>query len=82
MVCSLALIIIPTAIPIAIKPSGIITSKLKLVNYPTQTIYWFIGLIAFSIPLFLKGEMKGQRLAVIPFVCGLACHKPKWDNYI
>ena len=40
--------------------------------YPTQTIYWFIGLIAFSIPLFLKGEMKGQRLAVIPFVCGLA----------
>lgn len=40
--------------------------------YPTQTIYWFIGLIAFSIPLFLKGEMKGQKLAIIPFICGLA----------
>lgn len=40
--------------------------------YPTQTIYWFIGLIAFSIPLFVKGEMKGERLAIIPFICGLA----------
>lgn len=40
--------------------------------YPTQTIYWFIGLIAFSIPLFVKGEMKGERLAIIPFVVGLA----------
>lgn len=39
---------------------------------PTQTIYWFIGLIAFSIPLFLKGEMSGQKLAIIPFICGLA----------
>lgn len=40
--------------------------------FPTQTIYWFIGLIAFSIPLFVKGEMKGERLAIIPFICGLA----------
>ena len=40
--------------------------------YPTQTIYWFIGLIAFSIPLFLKGEMKGEKLVIIPFICGLA----------
>ena len=40
--------------------------------YPTQTIYWFIGLIAFSIPLFVKGEMKGEKLAILPFVCGLA----------
>lgn len=40
--------------------------------YPTQTIYWFIGLIAFSIPLFVKGEMKGEKLAIVPFVCGLA----------
>lgn len=41
-------------------------------HYPTQTMYWFIGLIAFSIPLFLKGEMKGEKLKVIPLVCGLA----------
>lgn len=40
--------------------------------YPTQTIYWFIGLIAFSIPLFVKGEMKGEKLAIVPFICGLA----------
>ena len=40
--------------------------------YPTQTIYWFIGLIAFSIPLFVKGEMRGEKLAIVPFVCGLA----------
>ena len=40
--------------------------------YPTQTIYWFIGLIAFSIPLFVKGEMKGEKLAIVPFVCCLA----------
>ena len=39
---------------------------------PTQTVYWFIGLIALSIPLFLKGEMKGEKLAIIPFICGLA----------
>lgn len=41
-------------------------------HYPTQTMYWFIGLIAFSIPLFLKGEMKGEKLKIIPLVCGLA----------
>lgn len=41
-------------------------------NYPTQTMYWFIGLIAFSIPLFLKGEMKGEKLKLIPLICGVA----------
>lgn len=40
-------------------------------HYPTQTMYWFIGLIAFSIPLFLKGEMKGEKLKIIPLICGL-----------
>ena len=29
--------------------------------YPTQTIYWFIGLIAFSIPLFIKNEILKQK---------------------
>jgi len=41
-------------------------------HYPTQTMYWFIGLIAFSIPLFLKGEMQGERIKIIPLLCGLA----------
>lgn len=43
-----------------------------LFNYfPTQTMYWFIGLIAFSIPLFLKGEMKGERVKFIPLIVGM-----------
>lgn len=40
-------------------------------HYPTQTIYWFIGLIALSIPLFLKGEMKGEKIKFIPLLVGL-----------
>ena len=44
-----------------------------LFNYfPTQTMYWFIGLIAFSIPLFLKGEMQGEKTKVLPLILGLA----------
>ena len=39
--------------------------------YPTQTMYWFIGLIALSIPLFLKGEMQGEKLNVIALIVGL-----------
>ena len=40
-------------------------------HFPTQTMYWFIGLIAFSIPLFLKGEMQGEKVKVLPLVLGL-----------
>ena len=40
-------------------------------EFPTQTMYWFIGLIAFSIPLFLKGEMQGHKIKWLPLVCGL-----------
>lgn len=44
-----------------------------LFNYfPTQTMYWFIGLIAFSIPLFLKGEMQGEKIKLLPLILGLA----------
>lgn len=41
-------------------------------NFPTQTMYWFIGLIALSIPLFLKGELKGQKINVIALVLGIS----------
>lgn len=41
-------------------------------NFPTQTMYWFIGLIALSIPLFVKGELKGEKVKVIPLICGMA----------
>ena len=41
-------------------------------NYcPTQTMYWFIGLIAFSIPLFLKSELQGEKIKIIPLILGL-----------
>lgn len=39
---------------------------------PTQTIYWFIGLIAFSIPVFVKSEMKGCRFRFWSFAVGMA----------
>lgn len=41
-------------------------------HYPTQTMYWFIGLIAFSIPLFMKSEMEGEKISILPFVVGMA----------
>ena len=39
---------------------------------PIQTMYWFIGLIAFSIPVFMKSEMKGSKFYPISFVVGMA----------
>ena len=39
---------------------------------PTQTMYWFIGLIAFSIPIFVNQEMKGHKFNVVAFIIGLA----------
>lgn len=41
-------------------------------EFPTQTMYWFIGLIALSIPLFLKSEMEGQKIKLLPLLAGLA----------
>lgn len=41
-------------------------------HFPTQTIYWFIGLVVFSIPLFIKSEIKDQRLNWIWIVIGMA----------
>lgn len=40
--------------------------------YPTQTIYWFIGLVVFSIPLFMKSEVKGEKVNWIWIVLGMA----------
>ncbi len=41
-------------------------------DYPTQTMYWFIGLIALSIPLFIKGEMEGEKINLGWLIVGLA----------
>lgn len=40
--------------------------------YPTQTIYWFIGLVVFSIPLFLKSEVKGEKVNWVWILLGMA----------
>lgn len=41
-------------------------------EYPTETIYWFIGLVIFSIPLFLKSEMKEEKINWIWVIIGMA----------
>ena len=41
-------------------------------TYPTQTMYWFVGLVGFSIPVFMKSESKNNKLNWIALVCGLA----------
>lgn len=40
--------------------------------YPTQTIYWFIGLVVFSIPLFIKKEMSDKKFNWFALVAGMA----------
>ena len=40
-------------------------------DYPTQTIYWFIGLVVFSIPLFLKSEIKGEKINFLWVMLGM-----------
>ena len=37
---------------------------------PTPTMYWFIGLIAFSIPVFMRKEMHGSKIHWMAFVIG------------
>lgn len=40
-------------------------------EFPTQTIFWFIGLVVFSIPLFLKAEVKQDKLNWIWVIIGM-----------
>ncbi len=35
-----------------------------------ETIYWFMGLILFSIPIIIKEEMKGEKFNIIFFLIG------------
>lgn len=41
-------------------------------NYPTQTMFCFVGMVAFSIPSLVKTEMKDDRFSPIPFAVGCA----------
>ncbi|MEG0275641.1 MAG: DUF368 domain-containing protein [Coprobacillus sp.] len=40
--------------------------------FPTQTMYWFIGLVGASIPVFMKKEMIGMKIKPIHFIIGIA----------
>ncbi len=40
--------------------------------FPTQTMYWFIGLVGASIPVFMKKEMAGMKVKPIHFLIGVA----------
>lgn len=41
-------------------------------DYPTQTMYWFIGLVLFSIPIFMKSEMKTDKCSWLFVIIGMA----------
>ncbi|MDD4036626.1 MAG: DUF368 domain-containing protein [Bacilli bacterium] len=40
-------------------------------HYPTQTIYWFIGLITFSIPIIINTEIKKIKFSAPYFILGI-----------
>ena len=42
-----------------------------LEHFEAETIFWFMGLILFSIPLIVKKEMKGQNFSFIFFLIGI-----------
>ncbi len=39
---------------------------------PMPTVFWFIGLVAVSVPVFLKTQMKGLRVNVLSLLLGVA----------
>jgi putative membrane protein len=41
-------------------------------NYPTHTMFWFIGLIALSIPSVVKKELKGHSVSWFPLLAAAA----------
>lgn len=43
-----------------------------LKHMEAETIFWFMGLILFSIPLVVKKEMKNQKFNIIFFIIGIA----------
>ena len=40
-------------------------------HYPIHTIFWFIGLIALSIPSVIKNELKGHQISWGPVLTGI-----------
>lgn len=35
-----------------------------------ETIFWFMGLILFSVPIVIKEEMKGEKFSILAFLIG------------
>ncbi len=46
--------------------------ELSFASYPIQTMFCFVGMVAFSIPFLVKKEMKEDRFEIIPFIIGCA----------
>ncbi len=44
--------------------------ELTFAEYPTQTMFCFIGMVAFSIPILVKQEMKSDKFEPLPFILG------------
>lgn len=41
-------------------------------DYPVQTLFCFVGMVAFSIPSLIKSEMKNDKFKILPFLIGCA----------
>lgn len=41
-------------------------------HFQVQTMFWFVGLVGFSIPVFWKSESKNENIQWLPFLIGMA----------
>ncbi len=46
--------------------------EILFVQFPTQTMFCFVGMVGFSIPSLVKKEMKNDKFQIIPFLIGCA----------
>ena len=44
---------------------------IALSNFEAETIFWFMGLILFSVPIVAKKEMKDQKFSILFFLIGI-----------
>lgn len=40
-------------------------------HFPTQTMWWFVGLVGFSIPVFKKNELKEEKIHIVALLAGI-----------
>lgn len=41
------------------------------VSYEIPTLWWFIGMVVASIPIFINKELKNDRIKIVPFIIGI-----------